>query len=197
MNVEEDRRDVEMRNSFNIDKTILDFPFLFIQDQFGYSADSIQRHIQSETMINLGTYPNTFPNTITDLYWVKVNISEASSTAQQWYALGSLQGGLYFLYTAYCGPSKTFLNNGGHMNLWVSRRYSDIIHDAMSLDTYKIYLNETNAVVKPFTELVGQTDARSQMSRQALGALIESGAFVPPVPDEQSPSDQSHAQELQ
>ena len=194
MNSSEDIRNVELRNSLT-DKTILEFPFLFIQGQFGYSADSIQRHIHNETLINLGIYPNTFPNTITEYYWVKG--SKEINAGQQWYALGRLDSGIYFFYTAYCGASKTFLNNGGHMNLWVSRHYSDLIHYAMNLETYKKYLDETNIIVEPVIELVDQTDARPQMSRQALDALIESGAFVHPVLDEQFPSSQSHAQEPQ
>jgi hypothetical protein len=195
MSVSDDERIVEMRNSVLTDKTILDFPFLFIQGQFGYSADSIQRHINSQTLINLGVYPNTFPNTITEYYWIQG--CKDICPGQQWHALGKLENGVYFLYTAYCGASKTFLNNGGHMNLWVSRHYSDLIHYAMNLETYKKYIDETSAIVQPVIESVGQTDARPQMSRQALDALIKSGAFVPPVQAVQSPSSQSHAQEPQ
>jgi len=212
----DDNRTVEIRFSTDVslNKEKMDFPFLFIQDQFGYSVNSIYRDIHSQTSINLETFSNTFPNTIVEFYWIKNE--SCGNAGQQWYALGRLENNIYFFYTAYCGATKTFLNKGGHMNVWVSRHYSDLIHYAMNLDVYKKYIDETSpvalAVATPVpvpvpvamavlnqrvTGLVSQTGAKSQMSRQALAALIESGASVPPVQDEQSPSDQLRAQELQ
>jgi len=189
MSVSNDGRIVEIRNSLNIDQTILDFPFLFIQGQFGYSVDSIQRRIHSETLINLGIYPDTFPNTIIDFNWIKSE--QIGHSGKRWFALGRLKGDLFFFYTAYCVNDISFIGKNNQMNLWVSRRYSDLIHNAMNLETYKIYIDETVAPSIPeITELEDQTDAKSQMSRQALDALILSGAFEPPIPSEISPSDQ-------
>jgi hypothetical protein len=61
-----------------------------------------------------------------------------------WIALGKLQGDIYFLYTAFMSiPSNTFINNG-HMDLWVSSRYSDIIQFAMDTAFYTDYISNTN-----------------------------------------------------
>ena len=70
----------------------LRLPFAYIQGQFGYPVESIIRQIQCEPVVRLDSYPNTFPNTIQEYYWI--------STSQEvsWIALGKMTNGLYFLY---------------------------------------------------------------------------------------------------
>ena len=134
-----DSRVVTIRKSANLNLGSLRTPFLFLQEQFGYSIPSILRPLRSMPNVHLGTYPNTFPNTITDYYWVH----EGQPGGSQWMALGKLTNGLYFLYTAVCGNTqKTFLD-GGKMNLWVSLDYGDLIQFAMDSVTYTAYFNDT------------------------------------------------------
>jgi len=134
-----DPRITEIRRSSTLNPGNLKLPFVFIQEQFDYSVESILRPIQTMQPVHLGTYPNTFPNTIQEYYW----INTGSPGADLWMTVGVLSNGLYFFYTAQCPDTqKTFLD-GGHMNLWVSVRYSDIINYAMDDVTYKTYIEET------------------------------------------------------
>jgi hypothetical protein len=134
-----DSRVATIRKSAEATLEALNHPLLFVQAQFGYSAASILRPIHSMTQVNLGTYPDTFPNTITEVYWTQ----EGFAGRTPWIALGQLSNGLYFLYSAVCSETpKTFVD-GGKMNLWVSLQFSDLIHFAMDSDTYIKYFNET------------------------------------------------------
>ena len=133
-------RSVELRKSQNIDVDQIGFPLLFARPQFGYSVDSILEHIHTSTDIYLGPDTFTFPDTIQEFFW----ISEGEPAKRPWLAVGRLQNNIYFLYKAHMiMPSNTFVNNG-QMSLWVSTRYSDIIHFAMDSSIYKLYKEETN-----------------------------------------------------
>jgi hypothetical protein len=134
-----DSRIVSMRKSESFDSSNLSLPFLFIQPQFGYSVNSILRPIHTSSQVDLGKYPNTFPRTIKEFFWTK----EGQAGISPWIALGILENGLYFLYVAYCNAVPTTFLNGGLMNLWVSKRYSDLIHYGMDKTIYEIYLKDT------------------------------------------------------
>ena len=135
-----DSRTVELRKSDNIDYEKIGFPLLFARPQFGYSVSSMIRHIHTNRDVNLGPENFTFPDTIQEFFW----ISEGEAGKKPWIALGLLQNNIYFLYKAHMTiPSNTIVNNG-QMSLWVSTRYSDIIHFAMDSSIYKLYIEETN-----------------------------------------------------
>ena len=169
-----DSRIVSIRKSNSLNPSSLSLPFIFIQPQFGYSADSIERTIHMNSKLFLGTYPNTFPLTIKEYFWIQ----DGEPGVKEWIALGVLKTGEYFLYTAQCNNTpKTFLNGGGTMNLWVSLKFSDLIHYAMDTNTYTTYFAETTV-----KELEDPIDAISQMSHQASDASEESAVAEPPVP---------------
>jgi len=133
-------RTVEIRKATNLKSDVLQIPYAYIQDQFGYSVASIQRQIHSEPALNLGTFPDTFPHNILEYYW----IHHETGSSNSWLVLGKLTNGLYFFYTATCKNSPlAFLDNGAAMNLWVSWRYSELIHFAMNQSTYNLYVAET------------------------------------------------------
>lgn len=135
-------RSTDIRRSTNINSDILKIPFAYIQEQFGYSINTIQRQIHSEPVLDLGTFPDTFPNTISEYYWI-----HSERHYNSWSVLGRMNNGLYFFYTAQCKSSpRAFLDNGGTMNLWVSWRYSELINFAMNESTYTTYMTETVAV---------------------------------------------------
>jgi len=135
-----DSRILSIRKSDSIDDADIMFPLVFFGEKYGYSLEHIFRPIHSGPEVNLGTYPDTFPHTIQEYYWIKAGEAGVSP----WIALGKLQGDLYFLYTAYMvTPSNTFVNNG-HMDLWVSSRYTDIIQFAMDTAFYKDYISNTS-----------------------------------------------------
>jgi hypothetical protein len=128
-------RNGEIRISITkIDVSKLYLPFTFIQKQFGYPVESILRKIHCESTVHLGKYPNTFPNTITEYYWI-------STEPNKWAALGKMENDLYFFYTAHC--ANTFVNGNGNMYLWVSTQYLNLIRFAMDEATYQVYINET------------------------------------------------------
>ena len=134
-----DSRIVTMRKSENLDASVLDIPFSFIQYQFGYPVESILRKLNTVPLINLGKYPDTFPHTIKEFHWIQAG----SPGSKPWAALGVLTNGLYFFYTAQTQNTPKLFLDGGHMNLWVSFRYSDLIQYAMTLAHYNDYINET------------------------------------------------------
>ena len=132
-------RSIDIRRSMNINSDILRIPFAYIQEQFGYSVKSIQRQIHSEPVLDLGTFPNTFPQTVSEYYWI-----HREADANSWTVLGRMNNGLYFFYTAQCkNTPRAFLDRGGSMNLWVSWRYSDLINFVMNQSTYDLYISET------------------------------------------------------
>ena len=136
-----DSRIVTIRKSANINPELLTLPFVFINKQFGYSVDSILRPLHSD--IHIGNPNYTFPNTIQE-YFLTV---EGVPGKEPWIALGVLTGGIYFLYTAFMTHSLgTFVNNG-HMNLWVSTRFSDIVHYAMDKMIYNTYMINTENMI--------------------------------------------------
>lgn len=123
-------RDLRIRRS-NINKKDIQFPFLFLRSELGYSVESILR--------TPGVNIDTFPRNIKEYFW----ISSGLPGQKHWIALGQLENGTYFLYTAYMIMlSKTFVNNG-HMNLWISVRFSDLIQFAMDSSIYSLYINST------------------------------------------------------
>lgn len=140
-----DSRVVDPRISLNINPDQLIMPFMYIQDQYGYSVESIVRKINTQSILHLGVYPNTFPNTITEYYWIKY---ETNTNSMKWVAIGKLNSDQYFFYSAYCNNvPKGFLQDGAIMHLWVSSRYSDLIYYAMSQEQYNVYFNETVTIV--------------------------------------------------
>lgn len=135
-----DSRILTIRKSDSINHLDIIFPIVFFGEKYGYSLESILRKIQSAAEVHLGTYPDTFPHTIKEYFWTKAG--ESGKTP--WIALGKLQGDIYFLYTAHMNvPSNTFINNG-HMNLWVSLNYSDLIQYAMDSAFYIDYISNTS-----------------------------------------------------
>lgn len=138
-------RITDIRVSSNINPAGLRLPFVFIQGQFGYSVESILRPLRPMSAIHLGVYPDTFPNTIKEYYWIQEGSPSGVPGSKPWMALGRLTNDLYFFYNAQCNNTqKTFLDNG-HMNLWVSMRFSDIINYAMDKVTYQTYFDETSS----------------------------------------------------
>lgn len=135
-----DSRILSIRKSDNVNSDNIMFPLMFFGEKFGYSLQSILHPIHSSPEIFLGVYPDTFPHTIIEYFWIK----EGDPGNKPWIALGKLKGDIYFLYTAFMNmPLNTFINNG-HMNLWISYRYSDIIQFAMDKSFYNDYISNTN-----------------------------------------------------
>lgn len=139
----ETNRFSELRKMNHVDHIPLLTPFLYMHPQYGYSVDSIYRKINSQPKLHLGTYPNTFPNTIEEYFWI-------SASSNLWKALGTvnLNGSLvYFFYTAALNSEGSFVGKQkGVMNLWLSTRYADIIQFVMDTDTYIKYYVETNPI---------------------------------------------------
>ena len=129
-------RSVEIRKG-STNPSDIRLPFSYIQKQFGYPLESIVKQIHSEPVTHLGIYPNTFPNTIAEYYWISVK----GSSVMTWASIGQLKNGLYYYYTAQ--TDKTFANGGGTMRVYFATRYSSLIQYAMDSATYEQYYAET------------------------------------------------------
>jgi hypothetical protein len=141
MTSENTERNILVRYSENIKPEKLLTPFMYIDGQYGYDIKSIYRKIVTQPRVDLGNFPDTFPHTIVDYNWIQEGEPKKSS----WIAIGSLKNGLYFYYTAFTDSAEAKFPLNGHMNLWVSTRYSDLIQFAMDSETYKKYMAETLA----------------------------------------------------
>jgi hypothetical protein len=138
-----DSRIVTIRKSDTIVKEHILFPLLFLSPQFGYSVPSILRTIYNSTTLYIGNELDTFPHTIKEYFWIK----EGVPGKDPWIALGILEDNTYFFYTAYMTTStNTFVKNG-HMNLWLSSQYSDLIVYAMDSSMYSLYLDSTEKTI--------------------------------------------------
>ena len=132
------QRSVELRKSVYLNPSELRLPFAHIQKQFGFPLESILRKIHCEPVVHLGIFPNTFPYTNQEYYWISTYPGIGS-----WIALGKMTNGLYFLYVAKCNVTGKFMDGNGSMCLWISTRYSSLIHFAMDETIYRDYINET------------------------------------------------------
>ena len=134
-------RITDIRIQENIDPTILRIPYMFLQDQFGYSVESILRPMDTMTSVYMGSHPTIFPNTVSKYFWIQEGIVGVIP----WIGIGVLENGLYFYYSAICNNTPNlFLDPNSHMNLWVSIRFSDIIQYVMDSVTYMKYIEETS-----------------------------------------------------
>jgi len=116
---------------------------MYLHSQFGYSVESIFRQLQNQSYLDLGTFPDTFPNTISEFYWIK-------QKENCWFALGKLTTDMYFYFaaTSVSAEGDFFFNTKtkqkiGAMHLWVSHNYADLINWSMDSDTYSVYVAET------------------------------------------------------
>ena len=121
----------------------MDTPFMYIHEQFSYPIQSIYRQLITQSPVDLGTFPDTFPNTISEYYWIQ----EGEPTVRPWAALGKLNSGLYFYYVASCeskdGNFFSLKKKTGIMHLWMTHSYSDLINWAMDISTYEAYISST------------------------------------------------------
>lgn len=126
-------RDITVRKT-QVDPLSMAFPFMYINPSFGYSVSSITRYIDSspDSVIK----ENSFPYDIKEYFWTQ----EGVPGKQPWYALGYLNQDIYFFYKAF---TYTSFDKDGHMDLWVSHQFSDLIQYAMDTLTYNIYILST------------------------------------------------------
>jgi hypothetical protein len=142
----------------SIDSDINILPFLFINPQFGYSVNSILRDLHTSPKVFLK--PDVFPHDVHEYYWIQ----EGEPGKKSWYALGLLDDNIYFLYRAY---TDNRFETEGHMDLWVSYNFSDIIQYAMDTSVYDAYITSTHVVT---TDQV-ITDTQNKISDQPVSEL--------------------------
>lgn len=136
-------RTLILRKSANVNPEQIMFPFMFLSSQFGFSIESIIRKIYSSPDIHIDN-ESTFPHNIQEYFWIR----EGKQGKEPWLAFGILNDGVYFFYSAYMiMPTNTFINNG-HMNLWLSIRFSDILMFAMDSSIYSLYLANTDKTIE-------------------------------------------------
>ena len=116
------------------DTSKISLPLLFINPQFGYSVDNIIRYIRESPDSFLK--PDAFPHDIKEYFWIQ----EGIPGSKPWYCIGCLQEyNLFFFFKAF---TYTMFDKDGHMDLWVSHRFSDLIQYAMDTMTYTTYITD-------------------------------------------------------
>ena len=128
-------RDLSIRKSASINPDSISLPLIYINPHFGYSINSIRRHIDNSPLVLMKS--NSFPSDISEYYWIQ----EGELGKDAWYAIGCLEDNIYFLYKAY---AHTSFDKDGYMELWVSYIFSDIIHYAMDTSLYNKYFTGTS-----------------------------------------------------
>jgi len=132
-------RILSIRKSDTIDSADIMFPIMFIGEQYGYSLSSIFRKLNNSQEVHVGIYPDIFPHTIQEYFWIKKGVPGK----EPWAALGQLNDNTYFLFTAFMiRDTGTFVGNG-QMNLWMSVRYSDLVQSPMDPLMYNEYISNT------------------------------------------------------
>ena len=140
-----DSRDVQIRKSAYIVRSWIELPLSFLHPQFGYSLQKISKTVPGQGFIDIGEYPSGFPYTIQEYYW----IFQGNPGTDAWHAIGRLNFGAYFYYTAYCYDTENLFGNRGEMSISVSYDYSKLIEFALSFDTYSQYISETSPIPIP------------------------------------------------
>jgi len=88
-----------------------------------------------DASINCIINSSVFPYEIKEYYWIQ----EGEPGKNSWYALGLLENNIYFFYKAY---THTSFDIDGHMDLWISYKFSDLIEYAMDTLTYNEYTKD-------------------------------------------------------
>ena len=125
-------RDIAIRK-IQLDTTSIILPLSYINQHFGFSINSIIRDLHTTPKVFLK--PDAFPHNIQEYYWIQDGVIGNKS----WYALGLLEGNIYFLYRAY---THTGFEKDGHMDLWLSYTFGDLIKYAMDNSVYNNYIRD-------------------------------------------------------
>lgn len=125
-------RDISIRK-IKQDITSILLPLSYINPHYGFSINSIIRDLHTTPKVFLK--PDVFPHNIQEYYWIQEGVSGNKS----WYALGLLENNIYFLYRAY---THTSFERDGHMDLWLSYNFADLIQHAMDNTVYTKYITD-------------------------------------------------------
>jgi hypothetical protein len=136
----------------SIDPDISLLPFLYINPQFGYSVNSILRNLHTTPTVFLK--PDVFPYNIQEYYWIQ----EGEPGKKSWYAMGLLEDNIFFLYRAY--TDNTF-EKDGHMDLWISYNFSDIINSAMDTSVYNAYITSSQVLTDSQNTISDKPDSEA------------------------------------
>ncbi len=102
----------------------MEYPYSFLRSG-DYVVDDILRPIPVETV---QASPGTFPFNIVQHMWIQ----EGDNDGDEWKALGLLDNGNYFFYTAAC--DYTGFDCQGWMRLWVSSSLETLKEHAMTAE---------------------------------------------------------------
>jgi len=109
----------------------MEYPYSFIGSY--YEVSEILRPIPVDIeQADAGT----FPSNIREHLWIE----EGENDGRPWKALGRLENGNYFFYTASC--DYTGFDCQGMMRLWVSHTFDNILFHAMTEEERSAYLRK-------------------------------------------------------
>lgn len=120
---------------------------MYIGEEEGYALSAILSSILVEDDADQAD-AGDFPNNIQEFFWVRCGENDGDD----WICCGILTNGAYFLYKGGC--DYTGFDCQGGMELWVSKRWQNIVDHAMDEETYRLYqmINDTETSEKDTEE---------------------------------------------
>lgn len=112
-------------------------PVLYMRDFNGFPQEKTNIQVENESKYDIGL----FPQNIKELFWTK----KGEAGGEPWYAIGQLDTGLYFFFTA-STPSKEklFKNGTGYIQIYLAMNFDNLIHFVLTEPVYKLYVSETH-----------------------------------------------------
>ncbi len=113
---------------------IMSYPYCYINDEYQthYSLENIRRNIVTEAEAERAEVGD-FPNNIRRHFWV----SCGQRDERPWISCGQLDNDAYFFYTGSC--DYTGFDCQGGMQLWISKKWENIVDHAMNQGDYEAY----------------------------------------------------------
>lgn len=117
------------------DDSCMDYPYGYIHPKSSrYSLEYIRKPILVEEE---EADADKFPWSIREHFW----FVEGNNLGEDWISCGLLDNGNYFFYKGDC--SYTGFSVYGHMSLWVSESWKNIVDYVMTESEYELYMQET------------------------------------------------------
>jgi hypothetical protein len=111
-------------------------PIISIRDFNGFPQEKVNIQVENESKYDMGN----FPHNLKELFWTK----KGEAGGEPWYAIGQLNTGLYFFFTA-STPSKEklFQDGTGYIQIYIAMNFDNLIQFVLSEPVYKLYVSET------------------------------------------------------
>lgn len=136
-------RIVTPRRAKEVDPAKIQLPFVYLMPSLGYDVSKFTYRVQNDAIIDLGQFPSGFPSNVKEYYWIE----EGIPGEKPWRALGKLNFGAFFFFTASCNKnSRPFSDGSGQFSIFPAYQYDNLIHYGLDYESYTKYI----AATEPF-----------------------------------------------